>query len=66
MLARYNDSGLEGLTDQSRRPYRNANQLPRLRHRSAIGSMPCRAFRCRFTSKVCLPKVGPVSGRRHA
>ena len=25
---RYNDSGLEGLTDRSRRPYRHANQLP--------------------------------------
>jgi putative transposase len=28
ILARYNDSGLEGLTDRSRRPYRHANQLP--------------------------------------
>jgi len=25
---RYKDCGLEGLTDQSRRPYRHANQLP--------------------------------------
>ncbi len=25
---RYKDSGLEGLTDRSRRPYRQANQLP--------------------------------------
>ena len=25
---RYKDSGLEGLTDRSRRPYRHANQLP--------------------------------------
>ena len=28
ILRRYNDSGLEGLTDRSRRPYRHANQLP--------------------------------------
>jgi transposase len=27
-LKRYNDVGLEGLTDRSRRPYRHANQLP--------------------------------------
>jgi DUF2892 family protein/homeodomain-containing protein len=28
ILQRYNDVGLEGLTDRSRRPYRHANQLP--------------------------------------
>jgi putative transposase len=28
ILKRYNDSGLQGLTDRSRRPYRHANQLP--------------------------------------
>jgi putative transposase len=28
ILTRYNDVGLEGLTDRSRRPYRHANQLP--------------------------------------
>jgi putative transposase len=28
ILTRYNDRGLEGLTDRSRRPYRHANQLP--------------------------------------
>jgi putative transposase len=28
ILSRYNDCGLEGLTDRSRRPYRHANQLP--------------------------------------
>src|SRR5580692_4753795 len=28
IFARYNDCGLEGLTDRSRRPYRHANQLP--------------------------------------
>ena len=28
ILTRYNDTGLEGLTDRSRRPYRHANQLP--------------------------------------
>jgi len=28
ILRRYNDSGLEALTDRSRRPYRHANQLP--------------------------------------
>ncbi|RUU95289.1 IS481 family transposase [Mesorhizobium sp. M6A.T.Cr.TU.017.01.1.1] len=28
LIDRYNDSGLEGLTDRSRRPYRHANQLP--------------------------------------
>jgi putative transposase len=28
IISRYNDSGLEGLTDRSRRPYRQANQLP--------------------------------------
>jgi putative transposase len=28
LINRYNDSGLEGLTDRSRRPYRHANQLP--------------------------------------
>jgi putative transposase len=28
ILKRYNDSGLEALTDRSRRPYRHANQLP--------------------------------------
>jgi putative transposase len=26
-FTRYNDCGLEGLTDRSRRPYRHANQL---------------------------------------
>jgi len=28
ILARYNEIGLDGLTDRSRRPYRHANQLP--------------------------------------
>ena len=28
ILKRYNNIGLEGLTDRSRRPYRHANQLP--------------------------------------
>jgi putative transposase len=28
IITRYNDCGLEGLTDRSRRPYRHANQLP--------------------------------------
>lgn len=28
LLKRYNDSGLQALTDRSRRPYRHANQLP--------------------------------------
>ena len=28
ILTRYKGSGLEGLTDRSRRPYRQANQLP--------------------------------------
>lgn len=28
IINRYNDSGLQGLTDRSRRPYRHANQLP--------------------------------------
>ena len=28
LLQRYRDSGLHGLTDRSRRPYRQANQLP--------------------------------------
>jgi putative transposase len=28
ILTRYNEVGLEGLTDHSRRPYRHANQLP--------------------------------------
>ena len=28
IIRRYNDCGLEALTDRSRRPYRHANQLP--------------------------------------
>ena len=28
IVTRYNEIGLEGLTDRSRRPYRHANQLP--------------------------------------
>jgi hypothetical protein len=28
IFSRYNEIGLEGLTDRSRRPYRHANQLP--------------------------------------
>ena len=28
ILTRYNETGVEGLTDRSRRPYRHANQLP--------------------------------------
>jgi len=28
ILTRYNEIGLEGLTDRSRRPYRHANRLP--------------------------------------
>ena len=28
IIERYRDTGLEGLTDRSRRPYRHANQLP--------------------------------------
>ena len=28
LIERYQDTGLEGLTDRSRRPYRHANQLP--------------------------------------
>src|ERR1700722_8680236 len=28
ILTHYNEVGLEGLTDRSRRPYRHANQLP--------------------------------------
>ena len=43
ILTRYNEIGLEGLTDRSRWPYRHANQLPfqietlivRLKHREA-------------------------------
>jgi putative transposase len=30
VLARYNEIGLQGLTDRSRRPYRHANQLPQI------------------------------------
>jgi putative transposase len=29
ILNRYNSYGVQGLTDRSRRPYRQANQLPR-------------------------------------
>ena len=28
LFARYRDCGLEGLTDRSRRPYRQANRVP--------------------------------------
>jgi putative transposase len=28
ILTRYNEIGLKGFTDRSRRPYRHANQLP--------------------------------------
>lgn len=28
VLGRYNETGINGLTDRSRRPYRHANQLP--------------------------------------
>ena len=28
IITRYNEIGLQGLTDRSRRPYRHANQLP--------------------------------------
>lgn len=34
---RYKNSGLEGLTDRSRRPYRYANQLPFQVEKSKLG-----------------------------
>src|SRR6202051_2097770 len=40
IFARYNDCGLEGLTDRSRRPYRQANQLPFQKHRYITRVIP--------------------------
>ncbi len=48
ILERYEDTGLKGLTDRSRRPYRHANQLPfqiealivRLKHEKPIWGAP--------------------------
>ena len=40
--ARYKDSGLEGLTGRSRRPYRHAKRLPS-RTESLISTLPRRS-----------------------
>lgn len=54
---RYRDFGLEGLTDRSRRPYRQANQLP----------MRWKASSCRFaaSTRPGAPKIRERLRRRH-
>jgi putative transposase len=37
IVDRYQDCGVHGLTDRSRRPYRHANQLPRLIEQAIVG-----------------------------
>jgi len=63
IFERYQDTGLHGLTDRSRRPHRHANQLPmaveklivRLRKESPLwGALVGRQCPTRFDSKVWL------------
>lgn len=51
IIHRYQEAGLEGLSDRSRRPYRHANQLPYQVERSILGAdfpgkLPSEAANC--------------------
>src|SRR6202140_3850306 len=71
IFQRYKDCGLEGLTDRSRRPYRQANQLPfqieklivqLKRERPSWGAPKIREKRPRLHTEVPTPATTP----RHA
>jgi Helix-turn-helix domain len=58
ILTRYNEIGLEGLTDRSRRPYRHANQLPfrietQIVRLKAVMSTKFQPRQRRFVNKNC-------------
>jgi putative transposase len=69
ILRRYNEIGLEGLTDRSRRPYRHANQLPvqietqivRLKHdKPSWGAPKIREKLARLYPDVHTPAISTV------
>src|SRR6201990_2486789 len=69
ILTRYNEIGLEGLTDRSRRPYRHANQLPtqietlivRLKQdKSSWGAQKIRERLARLYPDVHTPAISTV------
>ena len=69
IFSRYKDCGLEGLTDRSRRPYRQANRLPlqveklivRLRHEHpSWGAPKIREKLRRQYSRITLPAISTV------
>jgi len=69
IFQRYKDSGLEGLTDRSRRPYRHANRLPfqieklivqLKREHPSWGAPKIREKLRRRHSGICLPAVSTV------
>src|SRR5579864_6443644 len=69
ILTRYNEIGLEGLTDRSRRPYRHANQLPvqietqivRLKHdKPSWGAPKIRERLARLYPDVHTPAISTV------
>ena len=69
IFQRYKDCGLEGLTDRSRRPYRQANQLPLQieklivqlkRERPSWGAPKIREMLRRLHSEVQTPAISTV------
>jgi putative transposase len=69
IFQRYKDCGLEGLTDRSRRPYRQANQLPfqietlivqLKRERSSWGAPKIREKLRRLHSDIPTPAISTV------
>ncbi len=69
IFARYKDSGMEGLTDRSRRPYRQANRLPfqleklivqLKREHPSWGAPKIREKLRRQHSGICLPAISTV------
>jgi putative transposase len=69
IYARYKDCGLEGLTDRSRRPYRQANRLPfqieklivqLKREHSSWGAPKIREKLRRLHSEIALPAISTV------
>ena len=69
IFQRYKDCGLEGLTDRSRRPYRQANQLPfqietlivqLKRERPSWGAPKIREKLRRLHSEIPIPAISTV------
>ena len=69
IFSRYKDCGLQGLTDRSRRPYRQANRLPFQLEKRIVqlkkehpswGAPKIREKLRRLHSEICLPAISTV------